>query len=232
VGRRVKLGPPDSEQPWRQVVGVTADARYRRVTGDPVDTPDDPDVFFPLEGVARNSLAVSVRSALAPAALAPMLRRTVQRLAPEVAVFGLETPAERLARQRTEPRFTAVMMGLFAALALALAAVGVYGVMAYSVAERTQEIGVRMALGAREGSVLGMVVRQGMTPVALGLVAGLGLALALARLLASLLYEVRATEPAVYVTVSLTLLAVALAACLLPARRASRVDPMIALRHD
>jgi len=232
VGRRVKLGPPDSDQPWRTVIGVTADARYRRVPGDPDDMPDDPDVFFPLEEGAPRGLAVSVRSPLPPPTLFPELRRAVQRLDPAVAAFELQTPEERLAGQRGERRFTVVMMAVFAGLALLLAAVGVYGVVAYSVAERTGEIGVRMALGAHGSTVLGMVVRQGMVPVVLGLAAGLAMALVLARLLGSLLYEVGASDPAVYAVVSGALLAVALVASMLPARRASRVDPAIALRHE
>jgi putative ABC transport system permease protein len=142
------------------------------------------------------------------------------------------TMIEVISRSVWQPRLYAILFGVFAAVALALASIGIYGVMAYSVSERTREIGIRVALGAQRRDVLKLVVARGMTLTMIGAGIGLGVALALTRLMQTLLFEVSATDPLTFVTLAVLLSVVALVACYLPARRATKVDPMIALRHD
>ena len=131
-----------------------------------------------------------------------------------------------------QPKFNAMLLALFAGLALLLTAIGLYGVMAYSVVQRTQEIGVRIALGAQTGDVMKMVLRQGLTLTVIGLIIGLGAAFALTRLMSAMLYGVRAADPLTYAVIALLLTGVAMLACYFPARRATKVDPMIALRYE
>jgi putative ABC transport system permease protein len=232
VGRRLKFGSPDRESPWLTVVGVAADFKQRSLVADASRIPTDPDLYLPFSSSQPDNFALLVRARTTGAALAPELRAAVARAAPAAAPYGFATMGERLAGQTAQSRFSTLLMAVFAGLALILATVGLYGVMAYSVAERTREIGIRIALGARRDGVLSMVVRQGMTLVAAGLALGLGAALGLGRLVERLLYGVAAVEPAILATTVLVLAAAALGACLLPARRASRVDPLVALRHE
>jgi putative ABC transport system permease protein len=151
-------------------------------------------------------------------------------------LYNIRTMEQILADSIATPRFNMLLMGIFAVVALMLAAIGIYGVMSYAVAQRTHEIGVRMALGASSGDVLKMIVRQGMTLTLIGVVAGLGMAMGLAwsisTLLSELLYDVGGTDPVTFGAIAIILSAVALVACLVPARRATRVDPMVALRYE
>ena len=176
-------------------------------------------------------MALAVRVAN-PENLAPAIRGQVKAVDPDQPVIDVRTMTEVISRSVWQPRLYAILFGVFAAVAVALASVGVYGVMAYSVSERTREIGIRVALGAQRRDVLKLVVAQGMTLTLIG--AGLGLcgALGLTRLMQTLLFEVSATDPLTFVTLAVLLSVVALVACYLPARRATKVDPMIALRHD
>ena len=164
--------------------------------------------------------------------LAAELRRIVADVDPGVVVFGIQTMEARLDRTVTAERFWMRALGIFATLALVLAVVGIYGVVSYAVAQRTHEIGVRMALGAQRTDVLGMVIRQGMVMTAGGVIAGVLGAVATTRLLSSRLYGVEATDPITFATVSLVLVGIALLATYVPARRAARVDPLIALRSE
>jgi len=167
-----------------------------------------------------------------PAAMAGPIKEAIQRVDKDQPVTAVRTLEQVLADSLAQRRFTMLLLGLFAGVALVLASVGIYGVMSYSVAQRTHEIGVRMALGARRDDVLGMVVRQGMTLAGVGVAIGLLAAFALTRLMSSFLFGVSATDPLTFVLISLMLAGVALAACFVPARRATKVDPMVALRYE
>lgn len=160
------------------------------------------------------------------------LREQIRRVDPDQAVANVSALESRVSRAVAQPRLQAGLLALFACIAVLLAAIGIYGVMAVSVVQRTREIGIRMALGAVGRDVLALVVRQGLALVATGLALGLAAALALTRVLRSLLFSVSVTDPSVFGAIILLLAAVALIACYLPARRASRVDPMVALRHE
>jgi len=173
-----------------------------------------------------------VRTTIEPASLLPVVRSEVAALDPAQAVAGVATMEQLVAAHLARPHFSAVLLNWLSALAMALAGVGVYGVLAYSVARRVGEFGVRIALGARGIDILKLVVGQGMRLVAIGLVAGLAASFVLTRLLSKLLFGVSATDPLTFGAVALILAAIALFACWLPARRATRVDPLVALRTE
>ncbi len=229
LGKRIKLA---EEKPWMEVVGLVGDTVQDGFGAErtfeemyfPYTNPSDP---LPL-----SFLTLVVRGRGDTQTLVASLREEVRRLDKSVPVARVATMSELAARATSAERFNLLLTSLFAALALALAAVGVYGVMAYSVSQRTHEIGVRIALGAGRGRVVGMVVRQGMTLTLAGLAAGVAAAFALTRVLEGLLFGVSATDPWTFALLTLLLAAVALAACLIPARRATRVDPAVALRHE
>jgi ABC-type antimicrobial peptide transport system permease subunit len=159
------------------------------------------------------------------------VREQIAALDPNLAVFGAETMQEHLNESLLLPRISAWLLGSFGAVGLTLGAIGLYGVMSYSVRRRTHEIGVRMALGARPGAVLAMVLRQGLALTSVGLAIGLSMAVAVGRLAASLLYGISGTDPITFLTVPAVLVAAALAAIVIPARRAAQVDPVVALRN-
>jgi putative ABC transport system permease protein len=176
-------------------------------------------------------MALAVRAAN-PDNLTPAVRGQVKAMDPDLPIINVRTMTEVISRSVWQPRLYAILFGVFAAVALALASIGVYGVMAYSVSERTREIGVRVALGAQRRDVLKLVVAQGMALTLIG--AGLGLvgALGLTRLMQSMLFEVSATDPLTFAALAVLLSVVAMLACYLPARRATKVDPMVALRCE
>ena len=241
LGQRFKPGLPPEPHPrspdgeeieWVTVVGVVEDVAQRTLLPSPVGTPDDPDLYFSLAQFPSNPVAAVVRTATAPETALPMLRRSVAELHPEMPVYLPQTLAGLRARETARTRFSTSLLSLFALLAMLLAAVGVYGVVTYQVVERNREIGIRMALGADRRRVVRRVVTGSMMGVGSGVALGLGLALALTRWLDSLLFEVSATDPTVFLRGTLVLLAVALLASALPARRASRVEPAVALRRE
>ena len=209
------------------VVGVVGAIKYRDLSAPP-----EPIIYYPAAQIPAIMLNLAIKTAGEPLALIAPLRHEVAMLDSNLPVARAGTLENRLADSLARERFSIQLMTVFASIAALLAAIGIYGVLAYLVDQRRRELGIRMALGARPGDVLGLVLRQGSVPVAAGLAAGVVGALGLTWLLKSLLYEVSTTDPIVFICVSLGLVVVALLAMLLPARRATRVDPLEALRHE
>jgi putative ABC transport system permease protein len=232
IGKRLRP-PYGDDTPWFTVVGVARDVKQGGL-----DRPAGTELYFLSDQVEKafsyplRTRNVVVRTAGDPLALSGAVREEVRRLDPALPIAGLQTLEQAVSGSITGSRFLALLVGIFALLALTLAAVGTYGVLSYSVEERRHEVGVRMALGARAGGVLRLILGQGLALVCLGLVLGLAGSWALHRLLASVLFAVAPSDPATLAVVTALLLAVALAACLVPARRATRVDPVISLRAE
>lgn len=224
IGRRVRLG---EDTPWFTIVGVAADARVQGARGD-----TRVEMFIPYWQMTEPGMNVILKAHGNAAALAPLLKEAVARIDRTVPVAGVELLSDRVAESIDQPRFFAVLAVAFAILALLLAAIGIYGVMAYVVAQRTTEIGVRMALGATPGEVFRLVLGDGLRTTALGVVVGVAGSLVVARWLTSLLFGVSPGDPMTLATTAALLMCIAAAACYLPARRATRVDPMVALRAE
>ncbi|HWS87821.1 MAG TPA: ABC transporter permease [Pyrinomonadaceae bacterium] len=224
VGKRIRTG---DRSPWVEIVGVVGDVRHR---GLDVDT--RPEMFFPQTQTPSRRMTLVVRAAGDPHALAAPLRERVRSIDQDQPVGNVRTMEEWVSESVASQRFTAALLGVFAAAAAGLAALGLYGVVSYSVAQRTHEIGLRVALGAQPRDVLRLVIGQGMALTLVGVAVGVAAALALTRVISGLLFGVGATDPGVFVAVPLLLAAVALLACYLPARRATKVDPMVALRYE
>jgi putative ABC transport system permease protein len=222
IGKRVNIGG----QGWRTIVGVAGDARL-------IDLKDARwNIYVPYRQFAYPVSYVAIRAASDPAVLMAAVRREVAALDPEQTVMSVMTMGQRISTSLARPRFNALLLNLLSALAAALAAVGIYGVISYSVAQRTREIGVRLALGAKRSDVLWLVIKQGMALAAVGVAIGLAASLALTRLMQGLLYGLSATDLLTFAGASALLGAVAVAACWLPARRATKVDPMMAMREE
>ncbi|MBA3495920.1 MAG: ABC transporter permease [Gemmatimonadales bacterium] len=228
IGARVTLGDPaDSSSVWRTVIGVVGDVRQAGPAGVA-----HPQMYLPLAQVSSRSLTIAARTGGDPLRLVPDLKHAVGAVDANLALSRVATMHDRLADTMARPRVNALLLGGFALTALMLAAIGIYGVIAYGVAQRTRELGIRVALGARSADVLRLVIRQGMAPVAAGLALGLAGAAAASRVLRGLLYGVGSTDPVTYGAVAAFLAAVALLASYLPARRAAHADPVSALREE
>jgi putative ABC transport system permease protein len=213
--------------PWREIVGVVNDVRMNSLQGDPTLQ-----AYLPLRQEASRSGAFVIRATGTATALGRSVEAAIHEIDPNLPLFNIETMDTIIDGSIGNERLTMVLLMGFAGLALLMAAIGVFGVTSYSVQQRTHEVGIRMALGALPSSVLGMILRQEMTACAIGIAAGVGGALWLGSLLESLLFGVNARDAVTIVAAALVLLLVTVVACVIPARRATRVDPVTALRPD
>jgi putative ABC transport system permease protein len=225
IGHLVGVGQGGMDQ--AEVIGVVGDVRYGQM-----DELPKPDVYISYLQSPRSGMLVNVRAAGNPTALTEAIRREVHTLNRDLPLFDVKTMDEHIREGTAKARFSVVLLAVFAAMALILSAVGIYGVMAYVVTQRTREIGIRIALGARPADVLRLVVRRGAALALAGIVVGIGGALAATRVLTTLLYQVRPSDTVTYAAIGSGLLAVALLASYMPARRAASVDPSSALRAD
>ncbi|HKQ77449.1 MAG TPA: ABC transporter permease [Blastocatellia bacterium] len=225
LGKRIRLGAPDN--PLRSVVGVVGDVNHYDL-----ETAPDLQVYVPHAQWTDSYMQLVIHGAAEPGSLIGAVRKSIHALDPDAPIHNVATMRQLVSASVAQRRFTLLLIAVFAAVALLMAAIGLYGVTAYSVTQRAKEIGVRVALGARRADVLRLVVAQGLRLVALGVALGLMSALALTRLMKKLLFEVSATDPVTFAGIALLLALVALLACWLPARRATKVDPMIALRCE
>jgi predicted permease len=224
LGKRVRT---DSEGPYLEVVGVAKNAKYRGLLEEPL-----PFFYTPLAQQGMSSMTLLVRTDGDPLEALPAVRDELKGLNKNLTLYEINTLSAQLAEALSNERMIAVLLGVFGVAALLLAAVGLYGVMSYAVARRTHEIGVRIALGAQTRDIMILVLWQGMMLLLVGAIVGLAASFALTRLMSSLLYGVSATDPLTFAGITLLLASVALLACYLPARRATKVDPMVALRYE
>ncbi len=229
VGKRLAIGESSKDTSWRTIVGIVADNRHASLSETPVPT-----AFIPyqqdLESWPR--MGFVIKGTTDAASLTSAVRKELAAVDPSQPVYAVEPMDKLMQTSVAQRRFIMLLLGSLSAIALALAVVGIYGVISFSVSERTQEIGIRMALGARATDVLRMVLGQGLRVAVIGIVIGLGAAFGLTRLLSSLLFEVSPTDPRTFAVVAVLLGAVALFACYIPARRATKVDPLVALRYE
>jgi predicted permease len=227
IGRRVKSGGTDSKDPWLTVVGVV-----RNVKQYDLETNSRVALYRPLRQGPESTLYLAVRSSISPSAIAAAVAGEVKAIDPNVPIFEVKTMDQRMYESLARRRFAMLALGLFAVLALLLALVGIYGVMSYSVAQRTSELGIRLALGAQPSDVLRLVLRHGFTLALIGVAVGAIASVAVTRVLTTLLFGIAATDLLTFVSLSTALIFVALVACLVPARRATKVDPLVALRYE
>jgi len=224
IGKRLKI---DTDNPWMEIVGIVADVHHMGLDSQP-----RPELYVPYLQDSWPFMTIVVRSTGSTASLANMMRTEVWAIDEDLPVPDIKTMDQLLSDSVARRRFNMLLLGIFGGVALVLAAVGIYGVMSYSVTQRTHEIGIRMALGASQSDVLRLVIGQGMGLALIGVGIGLGAAVALTRVLTSLLFGVGATDPATFVIITSVLTGVALVACFVPACRAMNVDPMVALRYE
>jgi putative ABC transport system permease protein len=231
VGKRIKFGDPRDDVPWVTIVGIAGDVRQMGI-----DKPVKAEMYLPYQ--QNNEMAfyaprdLAIRTSVDPLSLAAAARNEIHQVDPEQPVSNVRTMDQVLGEETASRRLGTSLLTIFAGLALLLATVGIYGVLAYFVVQHTQEIGLRMALGAQRGNILALVLKKGMILALIGVVIGLAIALTLTRLMGSLIYDVSTTDPLTYAVIAGVLLFVALLACYLPARRATKVDPMVALVYE
>jgi predicted permease len=229
VGKRINLGnlDPKGQPVWWEIVGVAANVRSLELREEAV-----PEFYLSALQDSFSNMFVVVRTSVEPASVAASVRRAAAEVDKSAAVSDVKTMDHIVNDSVTQPRFNLFLLGLFSGIALLLSAAGIYGVTAYSVTQRTHEFGIRIALGAQVGDVLRMILRQGMLLISVGIAIGLVAAFAMTRLLRTLLFGVTVTDPLTFVAITLLLTLVALLACYIPARRATKVDPLVALRYE
>jgi putative ABC transport system permease protein len=227
LGKRLKLGAPQSTNPWLNVVGIVGD-----VKSESLESQEVPHIYLSDFQSPNFNSVIYARTAADPGVIGDAIRREVQAVDPDVPVYAVRSMEEVVARSMAQRRFALQILGVFAVIALLLASIGIYGVMAYTFSQRTHEIGIRIALGAQRQHILRMALGEGMVLVAFGLAAGLIGALLLTQFLRSLLFAVKPTDPLTFIAIAALLSAVALLACFIPAHRATRVDPLVALREE
>ena len=227
IGSRVSFNSRDNQPVWREIVGVVKDVRHTAL-----DTESKPQMYFPFTQFPSSFMTLVARTNGDPLSLVAAVRGQIQEIDRDQPVSNIHTMEELLARSVSQRRFNLLLLAFFAGVALLLASVGIYGVMSYSVEQRAHEIGVRIALGARTADVLRLLLGHGMKLVATGVAIGLAGAFALTRLISTLLFGVRATDPLTFAVIALSLALVSLAACWIPARRATKLDPLVALRRE
>ena len=227
IGRRVRFGEDQSRQPWLTVVGIAGDL----FTGDQQE-PFSPVLFQPLAQARSGFAYITARTVNAPMSLTAGVRTAVASLNPDIPLYWVQTLDTAIAQQLWFVRVFGTMFVIFGGIALFLASVGLYAVMSFSVSRRIREVGIRMALGAQARDVVGMIFRQGIVQLAIGMALGLALAFGIARLLGVILFQVQPRDPVIFSGVAAVLVAVGMLACLVPARRATLVDPLVALRAD
>jgi putative ABC transport system permease protein len=227
VGKRITFFAPQGLEDWRVIVGVVGDVRHHGLSSE-----TKPEIYVPQYQTPVATMTMVLRTTGDPQTVIAALREAVRSLDQDQPLFNIRSLEQLRSGSVASQRFSMLLLGLFAAVALLLAALGIYGVISYAVTQRTREIGVRIALGAQVKDVLKLVVKQGMTLALIGVLIGLGGALALTQLMKTLLFGVSATDPLTFAVVAMLLIAVALLAALVPARRATKVDPMVALRYE
>ncbi|MBO0726444.1 MAG: ABC transporter permease, partial [Blastocatellia bacterium] len=227
IGRRVRFGGASSGKPWLTIVGVVNAIRNFGLKKDA-----GMQAYQPYQQESSGNMTIVARATGDPAGLTSAMRNEVAALDKDLPLYAPRPMAEVVAIAMWDDKYVGILFGLFAALALSLAAVGIYGAVSYSVAQRTREIGLRMALGAQTGDVMRMIIRQGIALAGLGVAIGLGGGALAAQLMKSQLFNVSPTDPVTFTLLPLALLAVALVACLVPARRATKVDPMVVLKCE
>ncbi|MEP6916291.1 MAG: FtsX-like permease family protein, partial [Acidobacteriota bacterium] len=227
IGQRLKLGRQDSHSPWLTVVGVVGSVRHAGL-----DSEVRREMFRPYSQASWPGMTITVKTAVEPMSLASPVRSALGRIDPNQPVSRIRTMEQVVAESLGSRRFPMLLLSLFSVVGLVLAAVGVYGVVSYVVSQRRREMGIRMALGARAGQVIGLVLRRSLLPIAAGIAAGIAVALAASRVLSALLYHVQPGDPAVLGGIVVLLGACAVTACLVPARRAASVNPIVVLREE
>ncbi|MEP6779099.1 MAG: FtsX-like permease family protein [Gemmatimonadaceae bacterium] len=233
LGHRLRPPGPDTAAPWFTIVGVAKDVKQGGL-----DQKVGTELYFNLEqtsrlqGYAPNGVTFVIRSMRSTESLSSAIQVAVHAMDPALPVIQLKSMHSVFGDTVTRQRFLSLLLGIFAAVALLLAAIGTYGVLSYLVTERRREIGIRVALGASAGGIVKLVLRQGLSITALGIALGLGGALALGRVTQSMLFNVSPSDPTTFVTVGLVIFGVALLACIVPASRAMRVDPLVAIRNE
>jgi len=227
IGQQIKVDSNSAQSPAWQIVGVVGDIHQAGLTAAP-----EPEMYFPEAQRTWSTMSLVARTAKDPSQLSSAVQEQVWALDKDQPVFDIKTMGQVMAESLAARRFTLSLMGIFALIALLLAAIGIYGVISYSVTQRRNEIGIRMALGARGSDVLRVILGQGMLLVLAGMTLGAIGAFTLTRVMSKLLFGVTATDPLTFAVTGIILWCVAMLACYIPARRAMRVDPMVALRYE